>query len=229
MKKTLLVAALAASFTAQAAELKTLDEKVSYTLGTDLAKNFQSQGINIDTDALVLGMQDVFNKQPLKLTEQQMKQAITEVKKTLIQKQQQAEQAKGDANAKKGAAFLAENKNKPGVKVLPSGLQYKEITAGKGASPTENDVIIAHYEGRLINGTVFDSSYQRSKPLEFQMGDVIKGWGEALKNMQPGAKWEVYIPPALGYGAKGAGNVIGPNETLIFTIELLAFNSEDAK
>lgn len=224
MKKLILLTGLTAAFSVQAADLKNVDEKVSYTLGSDLAKNFEKQGVNIDIDALVLGMQDVFNKQPLKLTEQQMQQAVIEVKKNLVEKQKQAQAEKAMANAKAGDAFLSQNKTKEGVKVLTSGLQYKVLTEGEGASPSESDTITANYEGRLIDGTVFDSSYQRNKPIEFKMADVIKGWGEALKIMKPGARWEIYVPPSLGYGSKGAGNVIGPNETLIFTIELVKYD-----
>lgn len=229
MKKTLLVAiGLSLSGTAIAADtqLKTVEQKASYTLGVDLAKNFTKQGLNIDVDALALGMQDSLEQKPLKLSQKEMETAVNEVKQALMQKQLEERKKLAAKNAQAGAEFLAENKTKPGVKTTASGLQYKIITAGKGPSPTENDTITAHYKGSLIDGTVFDSSYERGSPLEFQMGNVIKGWGEALKLMNAGAKWEVYIPAELAYGEKGAGNRIGPNETLIFTVELIKFDKE---
>lgn len=207
-------------------KLQTTEEKASYSLGVDLAGTFQKQGVEINIEALIQGMQDVMNQKELKLTKEEMQQAVNDVKKKVMEKQMQARKLEGEKNAQKGAEFLADNKKKDGVKVTKSGLQYKVITKGSGTSPSEEQYLTAHYEGRLINGTVFDSSYQRGTPIEFQMGDVITGWGEALKMMKPGSKWEIYVPPALAYGSKGAGNVIGPNETLIFTIELISVSDQ---
>ncbi|MBD3756203.1 MAG: FKBP-type peptidyl-prolyl cis-trans isomerase [Gammaproteobacteria bacterium] len=226
MKKALWLAlGMSATSLALAGEtaLQTTEQKASYTLGVDLAKNMQQQGLQIDIKALTLGMQDAFDQKPLRLTPEEMQSAVNEVKKAMMQKQLEARKQQAEANAKAGAAFLAENKTKPGVKTTASGLQYKVITAGKGPSPTENDKIVANYQGALLNGEVFDSSFERGSPIEFQMGNVIKGWQEALKLMNVGAKWEVYIPAELAYGDKGAGNRIGPNETLVFTIELISF------
>jgi len=129
-----------------------------------------------------------------------------------------------DKNTTAGAAFLAENKNKPGVVTLPDGLQYKIITAGHGPKPTLNDTVTVNYAGKLINGTEFDSSYKRGQPATFPVGGVIPGWVEALQLMNVGAVWELYIPASLAYGEQGAPPVIGPNETLIFKVELLAIN-----
>jgi FKBP-type peptidyl-prolyl cis-trans isomerase FklB len=226
MKKVLLFAiGLSVSSLTYAADpaLKTTDQKASYALGTDLAKNLSQQGVNIDIKALTLGLEDVLNQKPLRLSQEEMQAAVNEVKTALLQKRLEEQKALGEKNAKAGADFLAKNKTKPGVKTTASGLQYKVITEGKGPSPTEDDMITAHYKGSLIDGTVFDSSYERGSPLEFQMNNVIKGWKEALKLMNVGAKWEVYIPAELAYGEKGAGNRIGPNETLIFTVELIKF------
>ena len=125
-------------------------------------------------------------------------------------------------NAKKAADFLAANKKKPGVAALPSGLQYKMLKQGAGKKPSATDTVTVHYEGTLINGTVFDSSVKRGQPLSFPLNRVIKGWTEGVQLMQEGGKIELYIPPDLGYGERGAGPVIGPNELLIFTIELLS-------
>jgi len=120
-----------------------------------------------------------------------------------------------------GAAFLKENKNKPGVVTLKDGLQYKVITEGKGVNPTENDIVTVHYSGKLIDGTEFDSSYKRGEPTSFPVSGVIPGWTEALKLMKVGSTWELYIPASLAYGERGAPPAIGPNETLIFTVNLI--------
>lgn len=224
---TLLLTGLIASpVMAADKSLDTVEKQASYTLGTDLAKNFEQQGVEIDIDALVLGMQDIQNKKQPRLTNEEMQNAVNKVKEQVMQKQAEAQKLKAEENAKVGSAFLAKNKTEKGVKVTKSGLQYKVITEGKGAHPTEEDYLTAHYRGTLIDGTEFDSSYNRGSPIEFQMSNVIKGWGEALKMMKPGSKWEIFVPPHLGYGSKGAGDVIGPNETLIFTIELIKVDKE---
>jgi FKBP-type peptidyl-prolyl cis-trans isomerase FklB len=228
MKKLLIIAlglAFASSAFATNKELSTSQQKASYSLGADLAKNFTEQGLKIDIKAFTLGLEDAIKHRPLQLTEEEMMNAINDVKKEMLEKQQAQRKIIGDANLKEGQAFLANNAKKPGVISLPSGVQYKVITEGKGASPTEDDNLIAHYSGTLIDGTEFDSSYKRGTPLKFQMGNVIKGWGEVMKLMNPGSKWEVYIPADMAYGAKGAGKAIGPYQTLIFTVELITFNS----
>jgi len=230
MKKALilsmgLLGSLSASSNAIANEaLQTVEQKASYTLASDLAKNFKEQGLEIDIKAFTLGLEDAMNNRPPKLSDEEMMTAITEVKKKMMQKQLADRKADGEANLKEGKAFLATNGKKPGVTTLDNGIQYEVIKSGKGESPTEDDIIFAHYEGKLIDGTVFDSSYERGTPLKFQMGNVIKGWGETLKIMKPGDKWKVAIPSELAYGEKGAGERIGPNKTLIFTIELIQFD-----
>jgi len=206
---------------ADAASLSTHEQKASYALGADLANNFKQQGVQIDIPALTQGMQDTFSGNKLKLSQQQMKESVEVIKQKVMAKQAEERKKLAETNAQKGKDFLAKNKNKEGVKVMPSGLQYKVIESGKGESPSPEDKLIAHYRGTLIDGTEFDSSYNRGSPLEFKMTDVIKGWREALLKMKPGAKWEIYIPPALAYGSQGAGKVIGPNETLIFTLHLI--------
>ncbi|BCN93023.1 peptidyl-prolyl cis-trans isomerase Mip [Thiomicrorhabdus immobilis] len=207
--------------------LTTTEQKASYTLGSDLAKNFAQQGLKIDIQAFTLGFEDAMNNRKSRLSEEEMMKAITEVKKEMMQKQIAHRKAQGEANLKEGEAYMADNAKKAGVKTLDSGIQYKVIKSGKGNSPTENDTIFAHYEGSFIDGKVFDSSYKRGTPLKFQMGNVIKGWGEVLKHMKPGDKWEVVIPSNLAYGEKGAGETIGPNKTLLFTIELIQFDKAE--
>jgi len=207
--------------------LQTTDQKASYALGLDLAENFSRQGVAIDVKAFSLGLEDALSGNPLKLTEQEMAQALTEVKKQIMAKQQAQRQSQAQANLEEGKAYMAKNAKQPDVKTLDSGIQYKVIKTGTGSSPTADDTIFAHYEGRLIDGTVFDSSYKRGTPLKFQMTGVIPGWGEVLKHMKPGDKWEAVIPSDLAYGQRGAGNKIGPNKTLIFTIELIQFSKSE--
>jgi len=229
MKKILFLSlGLFASQNAIAANpLATIEQKASYTLGSDLAKNFTEQGLEIDVKAFSLGLEDALNKRESRLTEEEMMQAITEVKKSMMKKQLADRQSASAANIKEGKDYLAKNAKKPGVKTLPNGIQYKVIKSGKGNSPSEDNTIFAHYQGSFIDGTVFDSSYERGTPLKFQMSNVIKGWGEVLKHMKPGDKWETVIPSDLAYGEKGAGQTIGANKTLLFTIELIQFDKAE--
>ena len=226
MKKILLVSlGLALSSTAFADNgLKTLEQKASYTLGADIAKNFRAQGLEIDVKAFSLGLDDALQNRSLKLTEEEMMSAINTVKENMQKQQLEKQQSLARTNLDEGKAFLADNAKKEGITTLDSGVQYKVLTKGEGSSPTAADTITAHYRGTLLNGTEFDSSYQRNTPLTLQMGSVIKGWGEVLKLMKPGSKWEVYIPADMAYGERGAGDAIGPNQTLIFTIELIKFD-----
>ncbi|GKT11170.1 MAG: FKBP-type peptidyl-prolyl cis-trans isomerase FklB [Thiomicrorhabdus sp.] len=228
MKKSLLIAlglALAPMANADKVDLKTTEQKASYALATDIASNFRQQGFNIDAKAFSLGLEDSLKDRTPRLTEKEMVAAIDKLKERIRNKQIDQRRATSDQNLKKGTEFLAANAKKPNVKKLQGGIQYKVITEGKGSSPTENDSITAHYRGTLIDGTEFDSSYSRGKPFIFQMNRVIKGWGIALKEMKPGSKWEVYIPTDMAYGKRGAGESIGPNEALIFTIELIKFDA----
>jgi len=133
-----------------------------------------------------------------------------------------------ETNKKSGEVFLVENKKKDGVVNLPSGLQYKIIKAGTGTSPKAADTVTVNYKGTLVDGTEFDSSYKRGEPVTFPVGGVIPGWTEALQKMKVGSKWQLFIPASLGYGEKGAGNVIGPNATLIFEVELISILPKDA-
>ena len=128
----------------------------------------------------------------------------------------------GEKNKKEGETFLAENKKKPGVVTLPSGLQYKILKEGTGRNPKATDTVVTHYRGTLLDGKEFDSSYKRGEPATFPLNGVIRGWTEALQLMKPGAKWQLFIPPQLAYGERGAGQDIGPNATLIFEVELIA-------
>jgi FKBP-type peptidyl-prolyl cis-trans isomerase FklB len=208
------------------AQLNSTDQKASYTIGVDLANNLKNQGIDIDADAFILGLEDVLKNRKLQLTDNDMKQALDDFRRQLEAKQNERRQALLQTNKQKSEQFLAENLKKPGVKSMESGLQYRVIKQGTGEFAKPNQVLVAHYRGTLIDGTEFDSSLSRGTPIEFKMDNVIEGWQQALAKMNPGSKWEIFVPPHLGYGERGAGNVIGPNETLIFEIELIATREE---
>lgn len=205
-----------ASFSAVAADYKNDKEVYSYAIGFQIGNNLKREDADVDIDAIAQGIKDVLSGADLKVKMEDMQAAVMKV-----QKQQQAKrQAKGEKAKKAGAEFLAKNKKKKGVKVLDNGIQYKILKEGTGPKPKPTDTIVAHYKGTLIDGTEFDSSYKRGKPATFAVNQVIKGWQEILPMMKKGAKWKVFIPADLAYGARGAGANIGPNETLIFEIEL---------
>lgn len=202
-------------------ELKTRQDSVSYAIGYNIGTNFKMQSIEVDPAVVAAAMRDVMNEADTKLTEEEAQQVWMSYQQEMMAKQQQEREASGTKNKEEGAKWLAENKDKEGVVTTESGLQYKVIKMGDGPKPTQNDKVRVHYRGKLIDGTQFDSSYDRGEPAEFPVGGVIAGWTEALQLMPVGSKWEVYIPSELGYGERGAGQDIGPNATLIFEVELL--------
>ena len=195
-------------------------EKFSYAVGVQLSQNMLRQAIPVDPEAFIQAIDDVLNHKDLKLTPEEMQQVLVNYQQQQVQKQSEL----GATNKAAGEKFLAENKAKPGVVTLPSGLQYKIITAGNGNKPSLDNTVTVHYEGSLLDGKVFDSSYQRGEPIQLQVNGVIKGWQEVLPLMPVGAKWQVFIPAELGYGEGGAGGDIGPNSTLLFNIELISIN-----
>jgi FKBP-type peptidyl-prolyl cis-trans isomerase len=201
--------------------LPTLKDKVSYGIGVDVAGNLKRLGIEVNMDALTRGIKDQLAGQKLLLSDEALKAAMTEMQGDIARKQAQAAKAAGAENMKKGEAFLAENKTKEGVVVLPSGLQYKILKAGQGKKPALTDTVECHYKGTLIDGTEVDSSYRRGQPATFPVNGVIRGWQEALPLMSVGSKWQLFIPSDLAYGPRGAGADIGPDATLIFEIDLL--------
>lgn len=190
-------------------------DKVSYSLGLSIASNLISSGIKtINPEAFNDAMNAVFAGQ--------MPEIVPDEANNILQTYfEKIQNEKGKEAKEAGEKFLAENKSREGVVTLESGLQYKILKEGAGAKPTANDTVKCHYEGRLINGQVFDSSIRRGEPAEFPVGGVIAGWVEALQLMSVGSKWQLYIPSELAYGQHGAGAAIGPNETLIFDVELL--------
>jgi FKBP-type peptidyl-prolyl cis-trans isomerase FklB len=199
---------------------KTDLEKVSYIIGTQIARNFKAQEVEVNLDSLMMGLKDALEGKELALSQDEMKQVYTRFQQQMREKQAAKRAAEAAKNLAAGTAYLEANKAKEGVKVLPSGLQYKVITEGTGNTPTAQDKVKTHYRGTLIDGMEFDSSYKRNKPAEFGVTGVIKGWTEALQLMKEGSKWELYIPANLAYGERGRPG-IPPNSTLIFEIELL--------
>jgi len=197
--------------------------KVSYSIGHQIGSNFTSQGIDLDLDQLIAGLKDGMSGTSA-MPEEEMMQVLNAFQTEMRDKQRAKMQEQSQANAKHAMTFLEENKAKEDVVTLESGLQYKVLTKGSGESPKATDKVRVHYAGRLMDGSEFDSSIKRGEPAEFPVNGVIKGWTEALQLMKPGSKWELYIPPALGYGTRGAGQKIPPNSVLIFEVELLAVN-----
>jgi len=202
----------------QNVELTNEIDSVSYSLGLNVARNVKGQGLEeINIDALVKAFNDVYEDRELVLNEMEAGQCLQSYF-------QRAQMAMSDASKAAGAAFLAENKSRDGVVTTESGLQYEIITEGSGDKPGLEDNVTTHYHGTLIDGTVFDSSVDRGEPVSFAVNGVIPGWTEALQLMSVGSKYKLYIPSELAYGERGAGGAIGPNETLIFEVELISIN-----
>ena len=229
MRQTSIVVAIAAllatavnGVAADATALKSEREKTSYALGVEVGNNLKRQGVDLDASLLAQGLRDALAGGTLLLGEAEVREAVMAFQKELMAKQQEAQKAVSAKAKTEGEAFLAANATKDGVVTLPSGLQYKVITAGSGASPKASDTVSVHYRGRLIDGTEFDSSYKRNEPTSFPVGGVIPGWTEALQLMKQGAKWELYVPAKLAYGDRGAGGLIPPGATLVFEVELLS-------
>ena len=190
-------------------------DKVSYALGLSIGNNFQTSGIKqLQVEDFVKGLEDVLGEKQPAISYEEAKQVINDYFMKL-------QQERLEINKQAGAEFLEINRHKAGVVELPSGLQYEILKQGTGAKPSASDKVKCHYHGTLINGTVFDSSVQRGEPATFGVSQVIPGWVEALQLMPVGSKWRLFIPSNLAYGEHGAGDVIEPNSTLIFDVELL--------
>jgi FKBP-type peptidyl-prolyl cis-trans isomerase FklB len=227
MKKLIVVALvlsiLSSMVIAQKKETpKTKKEKISYSIGVNIGKNMKTQGIDLDQGLLTQGIKDGLNNSKTAMSDKDMEAAMTSFQQEMMGKMQAKQKVVGEKNVKEGEAFLAANKKKEGVVTLSSGLQYKILKSGDGPKPTKDQTVKCHYRGTLIDGTEFDSSYKRGEPTEFPVGQVIKGWTEALQLMPVGSKWQLFIPSDLAYGPEGRGQTIGPNATLIFDIELIS-------
>jgi FKBP-type peptidyl-prolyl cis-trans isomerase FklB len=209
--------------------LKNEKDKISYAIGMDMGTNLKAQNIEVNPDMLARGLKDVTSHSQILLSQQEASGILTTLQKQLIAKRESDFKTQSEQNKRVGDAFLQANKTKPGVVSLPSGLQYKITIQGKGPQPTDTDNVTVHYSGHLINGQEFDSSYRRAKPAQFPVAEVIPGWSEALKLMKVGSTWEIYVPPALAYGERGLpGGPIGPNQTLVFTINLMSIDKKKA-
>ena len=201
--------------------------QVSYIIGRDLARNFAQQGLDLDVDTLAGALKEGLQGLPSRLTQEQMQAAMQQLQEKMGgDDNQDNPQTPTDMNNKaEGEAFLATNAQKAGVATLPSGLQYEVLTEGTGPKPSLKSSVTTHYHGTLINGTVFDSSYQRGQPATFPVNGVIAGWTEALQLMGEGSKYRLYIPADLAYGKRGAGRDIPGDTALIFDVELLKVNN----
>lgn len=205
--------------------LKTEKDKFSYALGMNLGNSLHRQSVPVDPAILLRGLKDALAGKTL-MTDDDARAALKAVQTEMQKKMQETMQAAGAGNKKEGDAFLAANKTKEGVTTLPSGLQYKILTAGTGPKPTATDSVVCNYRGTLINGKEFDSSYKRGEPATFPVNGVIKGWTEALQLMPVGSKWQLFVPADLAYGDRGAGADIGPGSTLIFEVELVSIQDK---
>jgi FKBP-type peptidyl-prolyl cis-trans isomerase len=202
----------------QEVNLENPDSKASYALGIMMASNLEAQGFEApDLQAMMEAFKDVFSDQDLKIAPQEAQRIVQQYKQQVMEKK--SAQAKAE-----GSNFLEQNKQKEGVKETESGLQYQILRAGSGKSPRPGQKVTVHYTGKLIDGTVFDSSEERGEPITFGVNQVIAGWTEALQLMQEGDRWRLFIPYNLAYGERGAGAQIPPYATLIFDVELLKVN-----
>jgi len=203
-------------------EFKTQKDSVSYSIGADIGKNLKMNELDVDVKMLYFGLKDALLDSTTVLTEEEMQEVMIRYQTEIMAKRDEKKQVEGSKNREAGEKFLADNKKQKGVTTLPSGLQYKVLTSGKGKSPKAEDQVTVHYRGSLMDGTVFDESYSRGEPITYPANGFIKGWTEALQLMKEGDKWMLYIPSDLAYGEAGAPQAkIGPNSVLIFEIELL--------
>lgn len=203
-------------------QLKTQKDSVSYSIGMSIGQNLKMQSIEVDPSVLAQAIKDILDSAKTLMTEQEAQGCMMEFQKKMMSKQEEKMKAQGETNKTEGIAFLEENKKKAGIITTASGLQYKVEKMGTGKKPQATDTVTVHYRGTLLNGTEFDSSIKRNEPTTFPLNQVIKGWTEGVSLMPIGSKFTFYIPSELAYGERGAGNLIGPNSTLIFEVELLS-------
>ncbi len=218
---TSVLAQAPASGTIPAPAYKTTIDQASYGIGMNIGSNLKADGLEVNVDALAQGIKDALSGAKPSLTQAQISAALQAFQEEMQVKAAARAKLVGAKNMQEGKAFLAANKTKADVTTLPSGLQYTVLKQGNGPSPKITDTVQTHYHGTLIDGTVFDSSVERNEPATFGVGQVIRGWTEALQKMNVGAKWRLFVPSELAYGPQGAGADIGPHSVLIFDVELL--------
>ena len=209
----------------QSSDLATQEQKLSYIFGQNIGAQFAADDVEVNVDVFARGVQDALDGNESSLSEEEMMAVLQKFQEDKMAEQQQMMEEAAAKNKEEGEAFLTANAEKDGVVTLDSGLQYKVISEGEGPTPTGESTVSVHYKGTLIDGTEFDSSYKRGEPATFGVNQVIPGWTEALMLMPEGSKWELYIPPELAYGPGGAGQMIGPEATLVFEVELLSANA----
>jgi len=202
-------------------ELTTELDKTSYAVGVQVGNSLKRPGMEINVDLFIRAIRDVVAERELALSGEEVQQVLTDFQRRMMAKQMEIRQKEAEENLAAGKAFLEENATKEGVKVLSSGLQYKVLTEGTGLTPSATDRVKVNYRGTFIDGTEFDSSYKRGQPAEFAANRVITGWTEALQLMKEGAKWQLFIPANLAYGAQGRPPTMPPNSALIFEVELI--------
>jgi len=207
--------------------LTTQKDKASYAIGLNIGKGLHRESIDVDPNLILQGLKDGLAGGQTLMTDEQAQSTMMELQNQVRERMEAKRKQDAETNKKDGDAFLAANKAKPGVVALPSGLQYKVLKEGTGPKPTAADTVVCNYRGTLTDGKEFDSSYKHGEPAKFPVTGVIKGWTEALQLMPVGSKWELVLPPDLGYGERGAGADIGPNATLVFEVELLSIEKND--
>lgn len=217
-----LVAAFGACQGGASADLESFEGRSSYAVGADIGNNLQRTGVELDLDGVVAGLSDVLEGRDLKLTNEEIGEVLQELSTRMQTAQQQQFEEATTRNIAEGTAYLEENGQREGVITTASGLQYEVLTQGTGARPSATDQATVNYRGTLVDGTEFDSSYERGEPATFPINQVIPGWTEGLQLMTVGSKYRFVIPSNLGYGERGSGPVIGPNATLVFEVELLS-------
>ena len=210
------------SLAAETIELKDQKDKESYSFGYQFGQSLKAQGLDISLEIYTSGIKDALAGKEPQMSQEEIRTTIAEVQKRIMAARQKDLMEKSAKNLEEGKKFLAENQKKEGIKTLPSGLQYKILAEGSGKMPKAEDRVTVNYKGTLTDGTEFDSSYKRGQPATLPVNGVIKGWTEALQLMKEGSKWQLFIPPELAYGERGAGSTIPPNSALIFEVELIS-------
>jgi FKBP-type peptidyl-prolyl cis-trans isomerase len=205
----------------QAPSLEAPTDRISYAVGVDIARNLKKQEVVINPELLIKGLKDGLAADKLLLSDKELRRVLNAFQTEVRQKMTHNRRLAAEDNRRRGAAFLEENKAREGVTVLPSGLQYRVLKAGEGRKPVDSDIVQCHYSGSLLSGLEFDAT-EPGKPATLKVSALINGWKEALKLMPVGSKWQIVIPSNLAYAERGVGSDIGPNETLLFEVELVA-------
>jgi len=213
----------------QGAPTRSVEDRASYVIGFNLGRSLKQNEIQANTDLLTQGLRDALSGAKGMLTDEEMQATMQEFQQKVMAAQEAKQKVLGEKNKAEGEAFLAKNKARAGVKTTASGLQYEVLKEGTGPAPKATDTVTVNYLGTLMDGTKFDSSYDRNEPATFVLNQVIPGWTEGVQLMKVGSKYKFYIPAALGYGERGAGGVIGPNAPLVFEVELVSIGKPEEK